>query len=491
MSTIGKAALTKAQIAMLAVGAVLGLGTAGTMAWQLAKPTTAKATPSAQPTADEQRLAERADEAKVRKLRDAQKLRQQEIGSGYHLDEQGELVPGGQGADDLPQNRFLADATSPEAMIARGIRNAPRERPISDDERLLASTRETQYRDDPPARQEEAPRSELGQSMLGYSTVKEATWANRRPDKNSGKGKGEKAREAERQGEQAEGQGDEQGSNETAMDRMARVMEESTKMAAAATVAGANRGQTNGGSLGGGTGGPSRAGNDLMPAEEGPQGFRAGSIGDMRIGGNVGPDQIVRQGKFLDCVLVNQVRADLVESPVIAMVSRDFVSLDGRYVLVPAGTKLAGMAGRVQNLQQARVYIRFDRALFPDQRSAYFPTRKLPAVDAPGAVGIEGDVDRHFLLTFGSAVMLGMLDGLAAAVEGASANATPTLRELMIGRTSMNMSQVVSGILQRYGNVVPTVTVEPGAKMKVVLADDVRMSPYMRTADLVWVRGER
>ena len=41
MSTIGKAALTKAQIAMLAVGAVLGLGAAGTMAWQLAEPTTA------------------------------------------------------------------------------------------------------------------------------------------------------------------------------------------------------------------------------------------------------------------------------------------------------------------------------------------------------------------------------------------------------------------------------------------------------------------
>jgi type IV secretory pathway VirB10-like protein len=152
----------------------------------------------------------------------------------------------------------------------------------------------------------------------------------------------------------------------------------------------------------------------------------------MRIGGDIGKEEIVRQGKFLDCVVVNEVRADLMESPIIAMVSRDFVSLDGQHVLVPAGSKLIGSAGRVQNLQQARVYIRFDRLLFPDQRSAYFPVRRLPAVDGAGAVGVAGDVDRHFMLMFGSAVMLGMLDGLAAAVQGANASATPAARELIM-----------------------------------------------------------
>jgi type IV secretion system protein VirB10 len=109
-------------------------------------------------------------------------------------------------------------------------------------------------------------------------------------------------------------------------------------------------------------------------------------------------------------------------------------------------------------------------------------------VDGAGAVGIEGDVDRHFMLMFGSAVMLGMLDGLAAAVEGANNSATPTVRELIVARTSMNMSQVVAGILARYGNVVPTITVDPGSKMKVIFAEDVRMSPYMRSRDLSWVK---
>jgi type IV secretion system protein VirB10 len=175
------------------------------------------------------------------------------------------------------------------------------------------------------------------------------------------------------------------------------------------------------------------------------------------------------------------------ESPVIGMVSRDFVSLDGQYVLVPAGAKLIGSAGRVQNLQQVRVYLRFDRVLFPDQRSAYFPVRHLPALDGAGAVGVEGEVDRHFMLMFGSAVMLGMLDGLAAAVEGVNP-ANPTLSQLIAARTSMNTSQVVAGILARYGNVVPTITVEAGSTMKVFFAEDVRMTPYMRSGDLTWVK---
>ncbi|MGD0839365.1 MAG: TrbI/VirB10 family protein, partial [Polyangia bacterium] len=111
---------------------------------------------------------------------------------------------------------------------------------------------------------------------------------------------------------------------------------------------------------------------------------------------------------------------------------------------------------------------------------AYFPVRKVAAGDGVGSVGIEGDVDRHFGLMFGSAVMLGVVDGMAAAVEGANSSATPAARELIEARTSMNMSQVVAGILSRYGNVVPTVTVEAGTKMKVFFAADVRMTPYQR-----------
>jgi hypothetical protein len=35
--------------------------------------------------------------------------------------------------------------------------------------------------------------------------------------------------------------------------------------------------------------------------------------------------------------------------------------------------------------------------------------------------------------------------------------------------------------------VVPTITVESGSNMKVFFAEDVRLSPYMRSRELSWV----
>jgi type IV secretory pathway VirB10-like protein len=137
------------------------------------------------------------------------------------------------------------------------------------------------------------------------------------------------------------------------------------------------------------------------------------------------------------------------------------------------------------------VYIKFDRVVFPDQRSAYFPTRKVPAVDGIGAVGVEGDVDRHLVLQFGAAVMLGVLDGIGAAVQSPNAATNPTLRDLVMARTSANFSTVLAGMIEKYANVVPTVTVESGSKMKVFFAEDVRLSPYARSADLSWMREGR
>jgi type IV secretion system protein VirB10 len=213
-------------------------------------------------------------------------------------------------------------------------------------------------------------------------------------------------------------------------------------------------------------------------------------VADMRVSAEAVRQEVVRQGKFLDCALVTRLRADLVESEVVAMVVRDFVTLDGETVLVPAGTKLLGRAGAVQNVQQARVYLQFERLIYPDQRSAYF-RRKSPATDALGAAGVDGDVDRHFFLQFGSALLLGVLDGLAAAVQGvASGGADPSVRDMILGRTSSNLATVVAGILNRYGNVVPTITVEPGAKLKVYFAEDVILTPYRATVPPArWGRG--
>jgi type IV secretory pathway VirB10-like protein len=403
----------------------------------------------------------------------AAKLQQKAVGDGYEFDSDGGLLGASADESDLPRNRTLAQTAppAPTSELSReivGVRHRP-ERSVEGDGMIGQGGGMRARSGGGVSRQ--VDRGLLTQSMLAYSTVRSAAWAERRPEGDRKEGSPGTTRAAAG-GTRAleEHQSDE---------RMLSMMEGLQER----MLAGKEEAPGGGGSAEVGTG---RSTTTLYPAASSPQGFARGAVGDMRI--ISGPATIVRQGKFLDCVLVNELRVDLAESPVIAMVSRSFLSSDGNYVLVPAGAKLLGTAGTVQSLQQVRVYIKFDRVLFPDQRSAYFPVKQVGAVDGMGAVGIPGDVDRHLLLQFGAAVALGMLDGLAAAVQTPPTGGDPRARDLVMSRTSSNFSAVVAGALQRYANVVPTVTVNAGEKMKVFFADDVRMSPYMRSSDLSWMR---
>lgn len=492
-SRAGSMSVGRKALLMAAAG-VVGLLASSVVLWKVFA---AEKRDGGAHTADEEKLMARAESAKARNAQDARRLRQQDVGSGLRFDAQGNMVAEPEG--DLPQNKVLDEAARGEAgssaakRIARQFQEMPGE--ADDDE----------AEDPTPPRQRSGggrgrawrgdevddvdPAEDTKRSMLGYSTVPGVAWAARRPDDGSVGARGGGERKA-------------RGSKtDEILERMADTLAEGPEDAPSSGAPRASAGAVQPASMwtGGGPAyqaGPSGSGAALYaqgeaPAERRAQQVRPGGIGDMTIGAGAGPDQTVRQGKFLDCAVVNEIRADLVESPVIAMVTRDFVSLDGQWVLVPSGSKLLGEAGRVQNLQQSRVYIKFDRILYPDQRSAYFPVRKETAVDAGGAVGIEGDVDRHFALQFGAAIMLGVLDGLAAQVQTPAAVSSPAARDLVLARTSQNLSNVVAGVINRYANVVPTVSVNPGAKLKVFFSEDVRMTPYMSAADLSWVRARR
>jgi type IV secretory pathway VirB10-like protein len=420
---------------------------------------TTAAAPGPRPSAEAQKLLDRQDARRAEAASRAARLKQRTVGDEFQFDSDGNILGPPTDANDLPRNRPLgrwAGAPETAAEISREIR---RDEP---DEGKSSESGRRELRSEEKADKLSEDRAVLTQSMLGYSTVPGATWAARRPQRGASSNETEQKEESE-----------------SAMERAMLKMVEQL---------GEGRGPVAGGDKAGTRTEPSSSMGSL-PAERTPQAFARGGVGDMRIGGAVGPDQVVRQGKFLDCAVVNELKVDLAEAPVVVMVSRDFVSLDGAYVLVPAGTKLLGTAGQVQHLQQARVYIKFDRMILPDQRSAYFPVRQVSAVDATGAVGISGEVDRHFFLQFGAAVMLGLLDGLAAAIETPSTSGPPALRELVMARTSSNFSAVVGNVINRYGNVVPTVTVQPGTKMKVFFSEDVMLSPYMRTSDLSWVKA--
>jgi type IV secretory pathway VirB10-like protein len=405
----------------------------------------------------EARIAARAEAARDRAESGVPRMRQEEVGTGYQFDSLGNYVPPKVDGRDLPENQPLVTLEA-----ASGARPAPPPAPPEEGHSWRSDPGDTDpgmARERREARKEE--RQDLRDTMLGYTTSRTVQWANRRADR-EGRGGPERAG---RTPEEAPSE-----ANARSMERIAALAERA---------------------MGEGEAPPPVP----MPAEKASQVTPPGEVGDMRINGDGGPAEIVREGKFLDCVTINRVESDLAESPVMAQVARDFVSLDGRRVLVPAGAKVYGTAGRVQSLQQARLYVRFHKIVFPRRtpeetpKVAYFPSRAFPAMDRQGKLGVRDRLDQHLMLQFGAAVALGVFDGLAAKVESPQAGENPAARDLILARTSQNFNHVADAVIQRYANVVPTVTIREGTKVKVYFTQDVQLSPFMATEDRSWVKG--
>jgi type IV secretion system protein VirB10 len=94
------------------------------------------------------------------------------------------------------------------------------------------------------------------------------------------------------------------------------------------------------------------------------------------------------------------------------------------------------------------------------------------------------------MLQFGAAIMLGVFDGLASQVQSPGSEDNPSARDMVLSRTSQNFSNVVNAVIQRYANVVPTVTIKEGTKLKCYFTQDVALTPFMATRDLSWVRAK-
>ena len=450
----------KAGIIAMVLGGVTGMGAVGGLLYKAFAP--AKAT-TRQQSPGEARIASKAEEARSRAEAGVPRMRQEDVGSGYQFDSLGNYVLPKVDPKDFPENQPLVSMENGQGSAASRIATEIKNEPPSSWRKDRDDARETDpgmFKERREARKEE--RADLQGSMLGYTTSSAARWAARRAER----GAGAPAREAAPLSpEEAQIR-----ANNQSMERLASMAEKAM------------------------TGSQESA--PKQPAETASQAAPPGEVADMRISGGIGPDVVVREGKFLDCALINRVESDIADSPVMAQVARDFMSLDGKDVLIPAGARIYGSAGKVQSMQQAKLFISFHKIVFPRRapdempKVAYFPTRQFPAMDSMGRLGVGGQVNRHMMLQFGAAIMLGVFDGLAAQVQSPGAEDNPTARDMVLSRTSQNFSNVVNAVIQRYANVVPTVTIKEGTKLKCYFTQDVALTPFMATRDLSWVKGK-
>jgi len=181
----------------------------------------------------------------------------------------------------------------------------------------------------------------------------------------------------------------------------------------------------------------------------------------------------VFEGTVLEAVLTNRLNGSFA-GPVNCMATSNVYSHDGQQLLIPQGSRILGEARRVTTFGQERLAVLFHRVTMPDGYSVSLDQFK--GLNQVGETGLRDQVNHHYAQIFGTSLAIGAIAGLAEADTRASAFQSSTDAYRQGVATSLSQSSL--RILDRYLNLLPTVTIREGHRVKVYLSDDLLLPAY-------------
>lgn len=177
---------------------------------------------------------------------------------------------------------------------------------------------------------------------------------------------------------------------------------------------------------------------------------------------------ILFEGTILETVLINRLDGSF-SGPVECLVADDIYSHDRQHLLIPAGSKVLGEATKVDAFGQSRLAVAFHRLIMPDGYSVSLD--RFIGLDQQGATALKDKVNNHYTKIFGASLALGVLGGISEANTGTLLNATEADR-IREGLGS-GLGNAGEQVLDRFLNILPTVTIREGLRVKIYLSGDL------------------
>jgi type IV secretion system protein VirB10 len=161
------------------------------------------------------------------------------------------------------------------------------------------------------------------------------------------------------------------------------------------------------------------------------------------------------------------------------MLTNSIYSHDGQRLLVPAGTKVLGQTKRVEAFGQTRLAVVFHRLIMPDGYSVDLD--QFQGLNQIGETGLKDKVNHHYLEIFGASIAVGAIAGLAeAGTNTSSIGLAPTTADAYREGVAASLSQSSLHILDRFLNLLPTITIREGRRVKVYLTQDLFLPDYAK-----------
>jgi type IV secretion system protein VirB10 len=179
-------------------------------------------------------------------------------------------------------------------------------------------------------------------------------------------------------------------------------------------------------------------------------------------------------GSVISASLITGVNSDLPGQVIAQVTEQAYDTVSGAYLLIPQGTRLIGKYDSVVAFGQKRALLVWTRLILPNGTSIVIDN--LPAADAAGYAGLEDEVDFHtwqLIKGIGLATLLGV--GTQITLGNDEGDLIKALRE-SIQQTTNRAGQ---RLVERQLDVQPTITIRPGWPVRVIVAKDLVLKPYV------------
>lgn len=181
----------------------------------------------------------------------------------------------------------------------------------------------------------------------------------------------------------------------------------------------------------------------------------------------------IQAGATISAALITALNSDQ-PGRVIAQVSENvFDSVTGETLLIPQGARLIGSYDSDTAYGERRLLVVWNRLIMPNGWS--IPLRAMPGADAAGSAGLSGEVDAHI----GRIVVASLI----SAVLGVAANESEDEDDARLSQSigdaaAQQAAQTGSRIVDRDLNVRPTLRIRAGARVRVLVSQDIQLRPY-------------
>lgn len=184
----------------------------------------------------------------------------------------------------------------------------------------------------------------------------------------------------------------------------------------------------------------------------------------------------LKAGTLIPAVLLTGVDTERA-GPVVATVSRDvFDTVSGRHLVLPQGSRLIGRHEGDSAYGDRRAFLVWDRLILPNGKSVLLGEE--PGVDAQGAVGVRGRVDRRLLPLFVSTLFAGAITTLGQAARDNDRSGPGGLLGDAGDAAAIEGAQVGGRLIDRELQVRPSIRLRPGAPVRVMITRDLILEPY-------------